>query len=173
MEGPKTLPMEQEVKWCVSPAVGALSLLSPALELLGGCRDWALGCLAGGTHGTDGTDPSGSWIPAGICTWLMWICQGLSELYQWLCWSFFSGSDGFTKQHRGEKNPFGFLPSFTFVHRVVCAAVSEGKIKTPLINLPPFTGDLMFYKPGWWLLIRCWGTWQQPFPSEFSTQFFP
>lgn len=43
---------------------------------------------------------------------------------------------------------FGFLPSFAFVHRVVCAAVSEEKIKTPLINLPPFTSDLMFYKPG-------------------------
>lgn len=38
-EGPKTFPMEQEVKMCVNPGVGALSLLSPALEPLGGCRD--------------------------------------------------------------------------------------------------------------------------------------
>lgn len=147
IQGPNTSPVEQEVKYCVNPGVGALILPQhtecPALEPLdtAGTEFWGAG--------------KGNPLKLLALTWKLdsrrnldylnlsrpfWIISGTAEVS-------FQGVMDLASSSGGKKS-FGFLPSFTFVHRVVCAAVSEEKIKTPLINLTPFTSDLMLYKPG-------------------------
>lgn len=73
---------------------------------------------------TVGTDPSGRWIPVADVNLPgpFWAISDTPEVP-------FQGVMDLPSSSGGKKkNPFGFLPSLTFVHGAVCAAVSEEKI---------------------------------------------
>lgn len=113
-----TFRTEQKVKEVVSLLLGELLVFTstrraaPAAATLlwhrlgfrqalsfGGAFEWGLIKTLGA-----GTCLETSFLEARWCTcglWLIWVRQGLN--YHWLCWSFFSGSDRFSKQLKKKK----------------------------------------------------------------------